>query len=482
MRIKSLDGLLTDAKYLAKLVGQEEQLEQADAAIKAFTTENGLGGIDTKRPLAAFVDISGGQLQPPPVVLLIPIADEKTFLDFLGNFQIKAEKGKDGVYTLSEIPAPIPYTIYFRFAHKYAYVTLDDKENIAEKKIPKPEQVVFATGDDSVAALDLRLDALPDSLKQIALAQLEGQLATGKEQKVENETPAQKQFRLKFIDLFGAHFKAILTDGEALSLKLGLNAKKDDLSVDLSFKAKTGSALAKEIESVGKSTSLFANLGQGAALQVALAASLPEELKKSLGPIVDDMIKEGVEKEKDAEKAKDAKLFGEALAPTLKAGELDAGVALRGPDSSGHYTLVAGLKLKDAKHLESALRTSIAAKDTKEREKVQFDAATIGDVKVHKLLIDDENSKKVFGAWAPYVAFKDDAMLVAVGPDALKALKDAVALQPAAGPVVNVNVAFAKVAGLAPDPKMQKAIKEVFGETPTGDNIALTVEMGETPS
>src|SRR5205823_421050 len=130
--------------------------------------------------------------------------------------------------------------------------------------------------------------------------------------------------------------------------------------------------LAKEIESVSKSTSLFANLGKGAAMQVALAASLPEEVRKALEPLVDNAIKEEVEKEKDPAKAKAQKAILEALAPTVKAGDLDLGLALNGPDAEGRYTGLFGIKVKDAKTVEETFRQVLAGVPAKDREKVQL--------------------------------------------------------------------------------------------------------------
>src|SRR5437764_762760 len=83
----------------------------------------------------------------------------------------------------------------------------------------KPEQVVFAAGDNSAVSLDVRLGSFPDIFKQIALGQLDNQLQNAKDQKIDNETPAMKEFRLKMLELIGERMKMILTDGEALSLK-----------------------------------------------------------------------------------------------------------------------------------------------------------------------------------------------------------------------------------------------------------------------
>ncbi|MFL5339718.1 MAG: hypothetical protein ACJ8F7_06075 [Gemmataceae bacterium] len=479
LRIKSIDGLLSDVKYLAKYAGHENDLEQVEPLARMY-----LAGIDTKRPITIYGDISAGGVDSP-VVILLPISDEKEFLGTLENVGVKPAKGEDGVYTVDKVPnAPAEVTLYFRFAHKYAYITANDKGNIAEKKIPKPEQITLAAGDDTAVALDFRLDGVPDLIKQFAQGALDTQLSSVKDQAPANESKAAKELRIKVIDTFGERLKAVLNDGEELSLKFGLNQKKDDVTIDLSFKAKKGTPLAKDIETVGKSSRLFANLGRGAALQVALGATLPEDVRKALEPLVDNAIKEELEKEKDQAKAKAQKAILEALAPTVKAGDLDLGVALTGPDADGHFTGVFGIKVKDAKTVEEAFRQVLAGVPAKDREKVQLDSTTIGDVKVHKVLFDekDEGAKKVFGTSGVYIAFRDDALLVTLGPDALKALKGAVELKAAAGPVANVTAAVGKLAGMdTGDKNAQKAAKEIFGNAPAGsDTIALTVEMGDS--
>jgi hypothetical protein len=379
--------------------------------------------------------------------------------------------------------APVPVTNYFRFAHKYAYVTAQDKDNIDPKKILKPEDIVFKAGDDTAASVALRLDGIPDAIKQLALAQFEIQLANAKQQKVENETEAAKALRLQTMDYVGGKVKAILTDGEELSANIALNAGKDDISLDVSFKAKKGSPLAKDIETVGHARSMFGGLGKTGALQAAVAASLPDDLKKMLGPVIDDAIKEAVAKEKDEAKAKLAKQALEAIAPTLKAGELDAGVALTGPDRDGMYTAVGGLKVKDPKRIEDAAREAVKSMPAQDRAKVQLDAASVGSFKAHKILFDekDEDTKKLFGTSGVYVLFTDNAVLVALGPDALKALQAATDLKPESAPLLSATASVARLASLdAKDKTAGKVAAEVWGKDPAGkDTVAATVEMGD---
>src|SRR5438132_1455774 len=69
LRLKSLDGIMSDVKYLAKLADQEELLKQGAAIVEG---EIDATGIDPKQPFALYADLSQ-QLQESPIVFLVPI-------------------------------------------------------------------------------------------------------------------------------------------------------------------------------------------------------------------------------------------------------------------------------------------------------------------------------------------------------------------------------------------------------------------------
>src|SRR5262249_47045336 len=75
-------------------------------------------GIDVKKPIGLYANVKTS-LNESEVVLLLPIADEKTFLDFLGALNLEPKKDKDDLYTLKIENVPVP--VLFRFAHGYLY-------------------------------------------------------------------------------------------------------------------------------------------------------------------------------------------------------------------------------------------------------------------------------------------------------------------------------------------------------------------------
>jgi hypothetical protein len=480
IRLKSIDGLLKDVRYIGGLAGQAEQLKQLDEVLKMYSTKDGLQGVDIKRPIGMYGSMTAG-LQDSPAVVLLPIADEKVFTDFLGTLPIKVEKDKDGVYSIENIPN-VPLPIFLRFANKYAYITVNDKENIAKNKLLLPEKVLPA--DDAVLAISAGIGDLPDIAKQIALGQVENLLA-GLKAKEPNEPEWVTKFKEKALDVVADHIKAILNDGEQVSVRIAVNEARDDISVDLAFKAKEGSALAKELASVGAGKSLFAGLaGKEDAIRVIASVMLPDEIKKLIGPAVDDLAKQLIEHEKDQVKQALMKAAIERIVPTVKAGEIDAGVFVRGPDGEGHFTAVGGLKVKEGKGIDGFLRDFVKNIPDKDKGKVTLDVDSAGEMKIHKALIDemDADAKKVFGSGTVYLGISDDRILLGLGPDALKAVKSAAEAAPGSAPGLSAMVSMSRAANLEKkEPQPPKIAREVFGASPDG-NDTVTVRGQPGPS
>src|SRR5438876_588597 len=79
VRVASLNALLQNLNLVVKLVGQEEAANQIEGLIKGKIGKKGLEGIDPARPLGAYVRF-GKALDEVNGAILVPIADEKTFL------------------------------------------------------------------------------------------------------------------------------------------------------------------------------------------------------------------------------------------------------------------------------------------------------------------------------------------------------------------------------------------------------------------
>jgi hypothetical protein len=488
LKVKSLEGILADARYIAKLAGQEEALKQAEGVLGGFKGPDGLYGIDVKRPIGLYATITAG-LTDSSAVLLIPIANEKAFLEFLESPQLmlKPKKDDDGVYAIENLPIPnLPVAVpgFFRFENKYMYFTAMEKGNIDKKKLLDPAKVLANISD--IVSLQVNVAEIPDLLKQIALTQIENVITGLKEKKDANEPPAVTKLKEQVLDFVNNQLKAVLNDGESLSLKFGVDAKKDDIALDFAFKAKAGTQLAKDMAAAGKAKTLFAGLAtKNDAITVNGTVNIPEEIKKTLAPAIEAAIKQAVEEEKDQVKQALMKKAAESLMPTLKAGEIDAGFSMRGPDKDGHFTGVGGLKLKEGKGIEAFLRDVIKQVPEKDKAKITVDAASAGDVKIHKVTADDmgEDAKKIFGSDAIYFAIRDDALLFAMGADGLAAIKEAATVSAGESKAaLNVVISVARAAAMdVKEQKAAKAAKDVFGSDPKGaDAITITATLTDS--
>src|SRR5205823_6294284 len=107
VRLKSLDGLIADARYLVEMAGKEEEAKQAEGFLKAFTGPKGLEGIDTTRPIALYGYLKA-EAPESPFALMLPVADEKALLDLLERQGYKRKKGEDDIYEVALPNSPLP--------------------------------------------------------------------------------------------------------------------------------------------------------------------------------------------------------------------------------------------------------------------------------------------------------------------------------------------------------------------------------------
>ena len=481
LRIAPLDKLIADAHYLVEMAGQAEMAKQLDATIKSKIGDKGLEGIDTKKALGAYGWIGPAGIDSQ-IVVLAPIADKKAFLDLLDRLNVKVEEGQDGLYTASHEKLLVP--VYFRFANQYVYVTAQDKDALAKDKLLAPA-VVLPAEETGAMAMTVNVDQIPENLKELALGNMDNQLAAAKEKQVPKETELQKKFRTALIDEVGTRIKSLIKDGGEVKLNLNVDSKASNLSLSLSVAGKAGSPLADSIKNLGQTRSLSASvIGSNSAMNGVLTVSLPAKLRELLGPVIEEGEKKAVEKEQDKAKREALSALLKALEPTLKSAELDVAADLRGPGDNGRYFAVAAIKVKDGAAVEKTIRQVIGGLPADQRKAISFDVEKAGSVSIHRITPDktDEQTRQLFGDNpAVYFAVREDALLVALGDKGLGALKEALTAEPKASKVMEIQMAMSRLAPLmAKDNKSAPEIaKEVFGKAKDGDKIRITLEGGD---
>jgi hypothetical protein len=183
-----------------------------------------------------------------------------------------------------------------------------------------------------------------------------------------------------------------------------------------------------------------------------------------------------------------AKQVVAAVGPTLKAGELDAAAALVGPDAKGRYQFIGAFAVKEGKGIDKLLKElekqygdAIAGAVT-----FKFDVETIGDFKLHKIELkqNDDKFEKIFGTGTVWLAISDKYLALSIEPDG-DTIRKGLKAKAAPAQVVAVEVSAAKLLPLAqPDLKpdeLKALLKDAFGDGPVAgkDAINLSVEGGD---
>jgi len=449
VRIRSVDTVIENVKQIVALAGRENVAQQIEGLIKTKIGPNGIEGIDLKRPFGGYARV-GSDFSDIMGAVMLPIADEKAFLSLLENLNLNITKDKTGLYT---VKTPAPVAVYFRFAHKYVYVSALNLEALDPKNLMPPSKV-FPGEQKTALSATFRLDQVPDAIKLIATFQLEKELGKARDKQQPGETDKQREFRMEVLKQVAEDFKSVVDDGAELSLNLNIDRDASELAVNVSLAGKNESKLAKKISALGKSTSLFAGLGgPHAAVHTLLHVVPADAIRKALAQVIEEGKQKGLAAIQDEGKRKDAERLIKALAPTLEAADIDAGFAVNRPEKGKHYNVIAAVKLTEGNNLAKTLHELVSGLlkeiPENERAKIKLDADSVGSIKIHQLDVQDKydaKAREVLGDNPLYLAFRDDALFLAVGEGALGALKKALVAPPAVAPPFQATVAVARLA------------------------------------
>jgi hypothetical protein len=476
LRLASLDHLRGDFRYLAEVVGEAEKAKQLDELIKSKLGDNGLQGIDTKKPIGLYGWVGAFGIDSK-AVLMVPIADKKAFLDLVSDtLDVKPEKGKDDVYTMNveKVPAPV----YFRFANDYVYITARDKDVLDKDKLLAPAAVLLA-GQVGTTSLTLNIDAIPDDLKEKGLAVLENHVAGLKDKEMPGHTAAQKKLHDAAVDELSAHIKSLLNHGGETTLRLDLDRKAGEVALTASVAGKAGSPLAKTIHDLGQVKSFTASLlHKDSALRSELNVNLPEKLRSLVGPALKDAEKQALAKAKNDNEKELLNTLLKGIMPTLKAAELDTALDVQGPTEKGIYTILGGIKIKDPAALEKSMRETA----TRLPKQFSLDAEKANGVSIHRLNeVKDlkRGALRTLGENPIYFAIRDNVLLLSAGDKGLSALKEALSVTPTTGKVMELQVSLARLVPLFDDQTQKEIARKVFSDNKDGGRVRVTLEGGQ---
>jgi hypothetical protein len=478
VRLRSVNDLLERGEYVAGLVGQEEPVKQAREFLKQLSTEGkGIEGIDPKRPFGAYAVLTP-DVQDSPVVVMVPIADKDRLLAALKErLGITPEKADGGAL---KVHVPLINELYIAFANGYVYVSpqakaLDPKQLIDAKAF-------FAKDDGAVASVVARIDRVPDQLKGFVSSQLELML-NQERKKGPARNAAEAKVKEILFDAIAGGAKTLVDDAKEVSLKVFIDPKSDDLSIEASLSAKDGSTLSKNIAAMAGKTSLPAGIVAAGGTPVGkgnVKVGLTPDLKTRLAAAADEVIAELV-KQANPNERELAKRVLTTFAPTVKAGELDAAIALTGPNAKGQYGAIAAVTVKDGEEIVK-LAKDMAMFLPADAAEVSFDVEKVGKFSLHKVVLKfaDEEFEKVVGTKNVWIATSNDCVVASVEADGA-VIRKAVTAKPAPVAVFSGDLAAAKLVPLVgqklkPD-EIKAMLKDAFGDGPAAGQDAVTISV-----
>jgi hypothetical protein len=479
VRVRSLETLFSRGQLLLEAIGKGELLKQIDELIKSKVGPKGLASVDAKRPLGLYARV-GKDITDLKAVLLVPVADEKGFLELLDGLNFKAEKDKDGLYTVQQNVLPV--NLHFRFAHKYAYITALNPESLDKSTLVEPSRL-FSDKQTAALSLTLRVDQVPDMAKQLILQHLNDELDKILEAKDKGVSAAQNAFRVALVREIGRQLTAAIRDGTELNAELDIDPKTKALTADVTLGAKPGSTLATTIDKLGQAKSLFGGLlRDDAAMNALLSYSLPDKLRAALTGVINEAAKKALAETTDAARQAQVKRLMEALLPTFQSGDIDLALSLRGPGAGDRYTLVGGVKVKEGEKLGKTLRELIEGLPENERAKIKLDRDKAGGTAIHELDLSkgfDAKARETFGEEPVYVAFRPDAAYFALGEDGLKAIKEALTAPKSATAPLRLELSLNRLAAvMAKTPEQAKAARRLLTQGEEG-RFRISIEGGE---
>jgi hypothetical protein len=471
------DRVLGDLRAAANIVGGEKGVKALNKQFKDVLGEKGFEGLDISRPVVGYV-VLAPKPQDITAVVALPITGEKEFLDLCE----RANKRKPGLFGKEKDVYELPplddrYKAVMRFHERHAYIAygfnplphLDPKVLVSVNKLYDP-------GERGLVAARVHFDRIPlpvkmagpklmDEVKRTVLGALRFDRPDAE--------PYVKAI-MPEVEKLAARYMKLAAGADVLAARLVLDIPAGNLVVEATLSGKPNSELSKIIAAWKPTANKFAAIAHHPDTMAAFKLRLPlfeDEIRSAVVAGLEVGQKQALDAAFDNSRAATEELF-KGLIRTVKTGEFDIVMGVRGPDKNGWYTGVGAVAFEDPSKLEKEFKAYIEKTTPQdEQARIKWNAAKAGNVNIHTWKVTPGgfiDVTKVFGGDDCEVAyaFAPHGVFGAIGPGAVATLKDALAVKPADSPVFEL---------LANPSRATKLIEKVIG--PNDPDIAKLAAM-----
>jgi len=429
------DALKKDVAYAGQLGGNPDLAVGMEAMLKMFTGGKGLVGIDHAKPWGGVIYLEG---EEPTGCAFIPVTNFAALQSVFEPFVGKPETTDSGLLKFKTDEGPL-------FAVEEGGWVFFAKQQSELKLRPKsPGKLLGPLNEQYDFAVQVNVDALPDSLRQQFIAEMKRESANELERKP-HEDDVEFQLRTRIIKSIIRAVETITGDTEQVTLGYTLDGDAERAFIEVAVSAKPNTKMAEQFAALADSRTRYSGFilpdaaltarwsGQCVHVDAQNVTEMTAAIKTKLMEEID------AEDKSDEEKAFAKDLVSEALAimeGTVASGKADGAVSVRlGPNA---VTLVGAGFISDGKILEGIVKR---IKDVAASEKplvnewVTIDADRYKDVSLHMVSVpipddadDREKAVSLIGdSLDVVVGMGEESIYVAAGRDAMKTLKQALA-------------------------------------------------------
>ena len=474
--------VLDDSRAVIGMIAGDKAVESFNKEIKTKLGDRGFLGLDINRPILGYIDVTP-DLTDTVLVLALPVSNEKDFLDFCERWNKSKPKAlKDGLY---EVPPLTPeLKAVMRVSEGYAYIAtgVKDPARTLDAKSIVPTAKLYDPTDISLASGRVYFDRIPKEVRtkaKEAFDQFDKMIAGG-------GGGVGMQEKVLLDPLLGLAKRALaLSEGaKEAALRLELNPGTADFQATLTVTPIAGSPLEKVIGGMKPAMNAFADLvtpDAAAGLRLQIPFDIPE-VRDSTVKGLEFLQKEAANNAFGPVKPMIDELLKGSIR-TVKAGPVDVGVVVRGPDKDGAFTGVGAITFDDPSAIEKEFKKFVTGNAPADfQQALKWDAEKVNGVSVHTLdlsMMPGEGPAfiRMFGQNATMAfAFAPKAYYQAIGPDPIGAIKAAMALKPGEAPHLQAVVNPSRLVKLvqAADPQAGAIVAGTIG---TDDKLAQAVAL-----
>ena len=432
--VTSYNELVSDANFIGKLADRPELGNLLEGGLALVTQGKGLTGVDKSRPWGGIVQTDGKDFTG---YVFLPITDLKQVLDLLKLYSKVEEQGK-GVFKVSPKDGKKP--AFVKAEGGWAFFA--EKPEILGQVSGDPASLLLGMEKRYVVALRVFAANVPSHLREKALSQFQEKARQGAHRNPKESEEVFKARQKVGEDVLRSIVGAV-NDLDQVMLGWALDREAEKTYLDLSIKAKQGTATAGQLALLEKTTSMFEGFrASGATLAANWVAQLSGAKIESLTELVDSLKKQAIldlEKKVPAEKREAAKQVivdvAQLIDETLKSGKCDGAVTVMLDPHA--VTGLAATYVANGATVERILHT-VADFVTKENPTVggwiKFDAGSVKSVHIHTVTIpvgsdakDREKVVQMFGeSVVVAIGVGPNGVYAAAGRDAVAKLKTAI--------------------------------------------------------